>query len=202
MGTPPVNNSSITSAFMQGMDLETALMMVQSKRVDLLDQQLKGQLEAVEKRNSQIEKLNQTLTLIGSLLGYFGTDDQGKNLEDATDGNEDASAKASLNALIKNLQDNEMMDAGGNLVISRDSSGNVTSKIDFFYNNLGSCTHGELNSLQTKIKGMIDAQSNSQQMDMLRLQSLSNKRNEAYDLMSNFVKKMQDGRSSIIANMR
>jgi len=39
-------------------------------------------------------------------------------------------------------------------------------------------------------------------MDMLRLQSLSNKRNEAFDVMTNFIKKMQDSRSSIIGNMR
>lgn len=39
------------------------------------------------------------------------------------------------------------------------------------------------------LKGQIDALSNSQQMDMLRLQSLSNKRNEAFDLMTNFIKK-------------
>ena len=52
------------------------------------------------------------------------------------------------------------------------------------------------------IKGQIDALSNSQQMDMLRLQSLSNKRNEAFETMTNFIKKMQDSRSSIIGNMR
>ncbi len=51
-------------------------------------------------------------------------------------------------------------------------------------------------------KTSIDSQSNSQQMDMLRLQSLSNKRNEAFDVMTNFMKKMQDNRSSIIGNMR
>jgi len=52
------------------------------------------------------------------------------------------------------------------------------------------------------LKSSIDSQSNSQQMDMLRLQSLSNKRNEAFDIMTNFMKKMQDNRSSIISNMR
>lgn len=45
-------------------------------------------------------------------------------------------------------------------------------------------------------------QGNSQQMDMLRLQSLGNKRNETFDTMTNFIKKMQDSRSSIIGNMR
>lgn len=52
------------------------------------------------------------------------------------------------------------------------------------------------------IKGQIDGLNNSQQMDMLRLQSLSNKRNEAFETMTNFIKKMQDNRSSIVGNMR
>jgi len=60
---------------------------------------------------------------------------------------------------------------------------------------------GDQAAVQT-LKGQIDALSNSQQMDMLRLQSMSNKRNEAFDLMTNFIKKMQDSRSSIIGNMR
>ncbi|SEL82852.1 hypothetical protein [Paenibacillus sp. OK003] len=53
-----------------------------------------------------------------------------------------------------------------------------------------------------KLKSQIDAMSNSLQMDMLRLQSMTNKRNEAFDVMTNFIKKMQDSRSSIIGNMR
>ncbi|MCP1136587.1 hypothetical protein NKT34_25295 [Paenibacillus polysaccharolyticus] len=61
--------------------------------------------------------------------------------------------------------------------------------------------NGDQAAVQT-LKGQIDALSNSQQMDMLRLQSMSNKRNEAFDLMTNFIKKMQDSRSSIIGNMR
>lgn len=63
-------------------------------------------------------------------------------------------------------------------------------------------TSQELDTYIQNLKGSIDAQSNSQQMDMLRLQSLSNKRNEAFDVMTNFIKKMQDSRSSIIGNMR
>lgn len=58
----------------------------------------------------------------------------------------------------------------------------------------------EATAAQRKIE--LDALNNAQQMDMLRLQSLSNKRNEAFDLMTNFIKKMQDSRASIIGNMR
>ena len=57
-------------------------------------------------------------------------------------------------------------------------------------------------ALATNLRGQTDSMSNSQQMDMLRLQSLTNKRNEAFDLMTDIVKKMQESRSSIIGNMR
>ncbi|MEG1456720.1 MAG: hypothetical protein RSC66_14245, partial [Comamonas sp.] len=42
---------------------------------------------------------------------------------------------------------------------------------------------GTLTTAIENYKTMIDTQSNSQQMDMLRLQSLSNKRNEAFEVM-------------------
>ena len=53
-----------------------------------------------------------------------------------------------------------------------------------------------------EIKSSLDNLSNTQQMEMLRLQSLTGKRNEAFDVMTNFLKKMQESRSSIIGNMR
>lgn len=64
---------------------------------------------------------------------------------------------------------------------------------------LATCKNEEERSL---LKQQIDMLSNSQQMDTLRLQSLSNKRNEAFDTMTNFIKKMQESRSSVISNMR
>ncbi|MFJ7736675.1 hypothetical protein ACIQ2D_10045 [Lysinibacillus sp. NPDC097287] len=60
----------------------------------------------------------------------------------------------------------------------------------------------ELRAQTQELQSQSDTLSNSQQMDMLRLQSLSNKRNEAFDSMTNFLKKMQDSRSSILDNMR
>jgi hypothetical protein len=66
----------------------------------------------------------------------------------------------------------------------------------------GMTTKSQVDAAIAKVKGMIDSAGNSQQMDMLRLQSLTNKRNEAFDVMTNFVKKMQESRSSIIGNMR
>ena len=47
-----------------------------------------------------------------------------------------------------------------------------------------------------------DAVTNTQQMDMLRLAGLTDKRSEAFDLMSSFLTKMQGSQSSIVGNMR
>lgn len=63
-------------------------------------------------------------------------------------------------------------------------------------------TQTEFDQLIQTISSRIDGLNSTQQLDMLRLQSLTNKRNEAFDIMTNFIKKMQDGRSSIVGNMR
>lgn len=60
----------------------------------------------------------------------------------------------------------------------------------------------ELDGQLQTIQNQINTLNNSQQMDMVRLQSMNSKRNEAFDTMTNFVKKMQDSRSSILGNIR
>ena len=158
---------------LSGMDIETALLAVQSQRTQLLDSQLADQIKGVQGRNDSIAKLNSALGSVSTLQGKV----------DGTD----AKSKVPDNAENKKLIDDTkkaLTDAGLD-----------PSKFDL-------TTKGGLDAAVTSIKGTVDTQANSQQMDMLRLQSLSNKRNEAFDVMTNFVKKMQDSRSSIIGNMR
>ncbi|CFO08750.1 secreted protein [Bordetella pertussis] len=66
----------------------------------------------------------------------------------------------------------------------------------------GSTTYKELESAYTTVKGMLDTASNTQQMDMIRLQAASNKRNEAFEVMTNTEKRRSDLNSSITSNMR
>lgn len=66
----------------------------------------------------------------------------------------------------------------------------------------GDLTVSELQRLIESVKDSIDEQSNEQQMDMIKLQELTNKRNEAFDTMTDLIKKMQDSRGTIIGNMR
>lgn len=56
------------------MDLETALMAVQSERVRLLDTQLVDQIKAVQARNDQIAKLNNLLSSLNNVRSYLPSD--------------------------------------------------------------------------------------------------------------------------------
>ncbi|MEK3985878.1 hypothetical protein MHB77_21295 [Paenibacillus sp. FSL K6-3166] len=153
----------MTQVNIQDMDLETAMMAVQSSRASMLDEQLKDQIAAVQAKNETISQLNQLLGVINEELGKLPSG-------------------AEAGSAVQLADDKGAMFTAMGMAIPQ--------------------TKGELENLLGQIKSKIDSASNSQQMDMLRLQSLSNKRNEAFDVMTNFVKKMQDSRSSIIGNMR
>jgi hypothetical protein len=164
---------ALTSVNIASMDLEAAMMLVQSQRANLLEVQLREQIAAVQARNDQVAKLHTVLSRLNTLEARFPTD---------------ASADR-LTASLPNLGT-----AQTDLATAATEAGLAPAP--------ASASLGQVRSAVVQVKGMIDSQSNSQQMDMLRLQSLSNKRNEAFDVMTNFVKKMQESRSSIIANMR
>ncbi len=56
--------------------------------------------------------------------------------------------------------------------------------------------------LVEKLKAEIDALSLAQQRDMVRLQELVSKRDQTFEMMTNFIGKMQDARSSILGEQR
>ena len=52
------------------------------------------------------------------------------------------------------------------------------------------------------MQGAIDEASNLQQDQMLRLQALMNRRNESADMLTNYVRKMQDSKMAISEKIR
>ncbi|KQO34040.1 hypothetical protein ASF19_24585 [Acidovorax sp. Leaf84] len=56
------------------MDLETAMMAVQSNRANLLETQLKDQISSVQAKNDQISKMNQLLGSLNKAAAMFGSD--------------------------------------------------------------------------------------------------------------------------------
>ncbi|CAN7188722.1 hypothetical protein [Acidovorax sp. LjRoot194] len=161
----------------QGMDLETAMMAVQSNRANLLEAQLKDQISSVQAKNDQISKLNQLLGSLNKAAAGVASDAKAG----------DKVNLASTAAEIKTAAQS------ANITLPTELGGGTKA---------ADANKGQLDGFIQQVKSQIDSMSNSQQMDMLRLQSLSNKRNEAFDVMTNFIKKMQDSRSSIIGNMR
>jgi chaperonin cofactor prefoldin len=193
------------------------MMAVQTQRANQLETQLKDQISAVSARNQQVARLNEMLNSANAVLNNFPGDAKSDTKIGDTPMN---------NA--QNAQHNKLMELNSNLVnngvtltaAEGGTAGTVKWETIVDKNAPGfkqeswgyvrwggglvgsATTKGNVESLVQRIKSQIDSLTNTQQMDMLRLQSLNNKRNEAFDLMSNFVKKMQDSRSSILSNMR
>ena len=159
----------------RGMDLETAMMAVQSNRANLLESQLKDQIAGVQKKNESISSMNQLLGALNAAAASVKADAK------AGDG-------ITLSASDRSAIQGAATSAGMTLPAEMQGTSNPNK--------------GQLDGFIQTLKSQIDSMSNSQQMDMLRLQSLSNKRNEAFEIMTNFVKKMADNRSSIVGNMR
>lgn len=193
MSSPIGGIGQITSVDIRGMDLETAMMAVQSNRANLLETQLKGQIEEVQKKNSQIAKLNDAMAALNGVKNLFGGESKADTkLSDTGDKKKGGTTEA---------QRNSAMETANAALKEAGYEGGMDS-LTGGKNVQGSTTMGQVETAIQTLKSQIDSLSNSQQMDMLRLQSLSNKRNEAFDLMTNFVKKMADSRSSILGNMR
>ncbi len=189
----PSGAQPLTSLSADALDIETLLLSVQSDRARLLDTQLAQQIDLIKDRNAKVDKLNNLLTSLTDLSKLYGSTDGTAKLEDQKGWKDlsdaqKAEAKEKLDAALK-ATGLTMADLAG-----------AQGAIDT--NNMGKITLGQVTVAVEKTRGMIDSLNNTQQMETLRMQSLSNKRNEAYDLMTNFIKKMQDNRSGIISNMR
>lgn len=171
-----LNGLNIANVDISSMDIETALMAVQSERTKLLDTQLANQLAQVQARNSEMANLNEHESSLNQLLSTFSSKDA-----DSKELNLGAKVgEKSIGDILKDL----------NPAYAGDQDGD------------GKLTKGEIEKAIELTKGHIDSLSQSQQMDMLRLQSMTTKRTEAFDVMTQFIKKMQDSRSQIIGNMR
>ena len=188
-GITPINTTNI-----EGMDLETAMLTVQTNRANMLETQLKSQIAGVQAKNDQIAKMNDALGQLNKVAALFGGSAK------AGDKANDAGGFKNTDYKIEKEANSTLKTAG--LTVFDKNPGRDLSGQTMAGGMSGNTTKGEIDGAIQQVKSAIDSASNSQQMDMLRLQSLSNKRNEAFETMTNFIKKMQDSRSSIIGNMR
>lgn len=179
--TVPVLGTTDVSAITLGsVDLETALLAVQSERTRLLDAQLTAQIADVQRRNEQIAKLNDVLRQLQVVLTHFPA---GAGSTARLDGTGAAGAYAESVALVRAAE----TAAGLTLELPQDG---------------GAWTRGQLDAAIQAVKGRIDDASNTMQLDMLRLQSLTNKRNEAFAVLAAFLEKMRRDKADVVGNLR
>ena len=198
------NNSTfnVAAAVASG-DIQTLIQMVQGEKIKLMDAQLVDQVKAVQARNDQIAKLNNVLAGLNS----FNTQISGKDSGDKPgDWNADKIKQYEL-PLNDSILAAGITDLGFNSQTGQRTPGpgeTRTGNEGLLLTGTGvvssATTKGEIETAITKIKGMIDAESNNQQMDMLRLQSLNNKKNESVEILTTTQKKSNDSNYGIIRN--
>jgi hypothetical protein len=224
--------AGISFSQMQGMDIESMLMAVQGNRANLLEEQLMGEMKNVQAKNEQIAALNAKLTALtgASQMAYASADAKPEtglsDVQKTAMGLVSTPGERTEERVLLTPARAAVERSGGKGKAGRGHAGSpavaatYTTKVKqdppswkpkpelaaadpAWGTKLASITtKGDLDKAVTDLKGQVDSMGSTQQMDMLRLQSLSNKRNEAYDLMTNFMKKFADKRDAIIGNMR
>ena len=179
-GTGATPGIGATATSIQGMDLETMMMTVQSQRADALTTQLTDQIAGVQARNQQVSQLGGVLSTFNQTI---------------------ATAPVGADAS-RRMTDGDGFVLNANGVRTSENLIDEFARIGLDANKARNLNLGDLKSAVQTTQTSIDALTNSAQLDQLRLQSMANKRNEAFDLMTDFIQKMQDSRSSIVGNMR
>jgi hypothetical protein len=157
------------------MNIPELILAIQVERGQILDNQIKGQMEDMQKRNEWLRDANAALA---AMRAQRPTSDSGGAVSYGTF--TDSSGKS------QNVHD--WMRANG---VAIETTGN--DKIG---------VQSEFDQAIQNLKSSIDTVNNQSQMDMVRLQGLMDKRNQAFDLMTNTLSKSGKSLDGIIGNMR
>jgi hypothetical protein len=162
-------------------DIETLLWLVFIDRAQAIEDELREQIATTQLKNQQLGKLN---TLLGTLNKMAAAVPSGAGAGDKLSDKVDASF-SSLAAEVNTA----IADSGAKLFSGLGTITMTTKKQD-------------LDGAIAQLRGQIDSLGNNQQTEMLRLQSLTTRRNECYTIISNFLEKTGANRKGIIENYR
>ncbi|MFY0478485.1 hypothetical protein ACI0FO_16915 [Achromobacter marplatensis] len=197
MPIPASTASSALSAMLSSGDILGALMLVQTERTKLLDKQLADRIQDVRAKNEATAALNTAMAKVNIVLNAFPKNSEADATIEDWDANKVNTLEKPLNDALKAVG---LLNFGsGPELGGRTGDGSIAVGKSVF---AGGRTQHDVKQLQNEIQGKLDNMNSTSQMDMMGLQSLSNKRNEAFELMTNFMKKVQDGISAILSNLR
>lgn len=154
------NNQSLQQlSNLTSVDISSSMMLVQMGRANLLDDQLRIQLEEMQGRNASIEALN--------------------------------AIKAELQALRAANGDTTTLPAN---LIDRLAREGITTTADL--------TDIEVGQLIDQVDVKVGSLGATQAIEQVRTQSLANKRNEAFEMLTNTLSQFQKAKDGILSNMR
>ncbi|NMK47576.1 hypothetical protein [Achromobacter sp. Bel] len=153
-------------------DLESALLMLQSQRAQLLGEALRQQMDSVADCNAQVAGLN------GAMAGKLA---ENQALSDAN---------AQMQGQIEKMAANPGGGQGADIPALQAKMDANSKMIDANTQALAEMK-SDLNALASQLKD-----------ETQRLESMTAKRDGVADMLADLLQKMQDSRSKILANMR
>lgn len=179
----------------EDLDLLTAIYMAQVRRAQVLDDLLKQQMGVTQSKTDMIGKLHTLLGALNDLAGKVSSTTEGnkKIKEIITDANALAPYGDAIHAAMFAIP-------GGMKVFSETLGASFGDGQGHF--NPDHVTKEGLKGAIDKVRGTLDALANEQQLDMLRVQSLVTKRNEAFTLLTNFIDKYGRVMETILGNLK
>ncbi len=164
----------------QALDLGQLMMQINIERTELIDSQLADQMAEVQERNQQLKALTDLMAMCRQM----------KAEKSAT--NDDNAAGQTF----------ELPGYEGAKTVSQWFAEFGMTETDVNPNDSTEEWEAEWDANIQTIKGAIDSLNSDSQLAMTRLQSLMNKRNQAYETVSDVLQKDQKTRDSIVGNLR
>ena len=166
---------SAANQFGANMNIPEMIMALQLERSNILDSQIKDQMGDMQKRNEWLKDANAALA---ELRKNRPTSESGSW------GNYGSFTKSDGST----ANTHKWMDDNG--IAIENTANDDTGQ------------QGEFDAAINNLKSSIDTVNSQSQMDMVRLQGLMDKRNQAFDMMTNTLSKTAKSMDGIIGNMR
>jgi hypothetical protein len=179
----PSTDGKPTPLDLSTMDLETALWTVFTGRAQAVEKFLRDEIEIVQQKNDAMSQLNGLLTALNAMDAAMPSAAKSDaNVSSSVGTTKWPDLMQQVNSAI------DLVSAGTNLKLFSTPDGHISTATQY----------NELKIAIQQIKGQVDSLGTNQQSEMLRLQSLTTKRNECYDLISTHTQKIGDVRNRII----
>lgn len=190
--TDPTSSSSSIDVY--SMDVETAMLIVMIGRTDALDDTLRVYMDKIQDQNDQMALLNECLKQLNNILAKYGSNDTAKYSNSAVFGTNNQ-PMYDANEALQHANVQPFSSTQNGPLDPKNGGGTWPGGL------ISDNVKGDVNAAITTINNLVTEISNNQQIDMINLQSISNKRDESYNIMTNWIKSIHESLTRIANNI-